>query len=111
MGETRNIRAIAILLITWDDDFTGLLGKLPKEAMLRWHLQTEQCCSSFHLSVPHLCKEISNHMYFDPIKKFKVQVEIVNALTPHPCSFSVSCRGCWHIACRFDSLTCIQIGD
>lgn len=80
MGETRNIRAIAILLITWADVFTGLLGKLPKESMLRWHLRTEQCCSSFHLSVPHLCKEISNHMYFDPIKKFKVQVEIVNAL-------------------------------
>ena len=37
VGETGNIRAIGILVITWADVFTGPLGQLPEEAVLRWH--------------------------------------------------------------------------
>lgn len=105
------MRAVAILVITWAGVLAGLLEKLSEEAALRWHLWTQQHCGSFYLSVSHLCKEMSWHIYFDPIKKFRVWVEIVTALTPHPCSLSVTCRGCWHSACWFDSLTYSQIED
>lgn len=36
---------------------------------------------------------MSSHMYFDPLKKLQVQVAIVTALRPHPCSFPVSSAG------------------